>query len=299
MTTGSRPPLIILTFPRSFSSVVCAMLGCHPEAFGFPELNLFVADTVGELLELQDEQSSAPVNPGADYLAGLLRAVAELFHGGQSAESLESAADWFSEHANWSTRDVLDMILDAVRPRVGIDKSTRTALSTVSLCRARSSCPQARYLHLSRHPIPTIRSLLSVQHRVSGRNVGDAWFYARLWVSVHEIIFNFSADLPVGRVLNARAEDLLQNPKDELARIARWLGLRDDQAAIAAMEHPENSRFAVVTSSRLQGDNDPDFLASPALRRVAPPPPLELPSDWNIDAGTWRDLVELSRRLGY
>jgi len=54
-------PLILLCPPRSFSTVVCAMLGQHPELYGFPELNLFVVDTVKELLELDGSYSAGVV----------------------------------------------------------------------------------------------------------------------------------------------------------------------------------------------------------------------------------------------
>ena len=39
-------PVFVLAAPRSFSSVVCAMLGQHPELHGLPETHLFVDDTM-------------------------------------------------------------------------------------------------------------------------------------------------------------------------------------------------------------------------------------------------------------
>src|SRR5579862_6331286 len=47
-----KPPVLLLCPPRSFSSVVGAMLGQHPELYGFPELSLFAADTLADLVEL-------------------------------------------------------------------------------------------------------------------------------------------------------------------------------------------------------------------------------------------------------
>ena len=39
-------PLLILASSRSFTSVICAALGQHPQMYGLPELHLFVADTL-------------------------------------------------------------------------------------------------------------------------------------------------------------------------------------------------------------------------------------------------------------
>ena len=45
------PPLFILGSPRSFTSLVCAMLGQNPDAYGVPELNLFIEDNLKALIE--------------------------------------------------------------------------------------------------------------------------------------------------------------------------------------------------------------------------------------------------------
>ena len=58
------PPLFILCPGRSFSSVVCGMIGSHPEMFALPELNLFCADTVGELLEMASRPGKRNIRHG-------------------------------------------------------------------------------------------------------------------------------------------------------------------------------------------------------------------------------------------
>jgi hypothetical protein len=44
----SMEALLVLAPPRSFSSVVAAMLGQHPQMYGMPELQLFGAETMAE-----------------------------------------------------------------------------------------------------------------------------------------------------------------------------------------------------------------------------------------------------------
>ena len=60
-------PLLILSPPRSFSSVVSTMLGQHPEMYGFPELP-FMGDTVREVIALKREHKVGHAIP-----PGLLR----------------------------------------------------------------------------------------------------------------------------------------------------------------------------------------------------------------------------------
>ena len=40
----ARPPVFILAPPRSYTTLICAMLGQHPELYGLPELHLFIAE---------------------------------------------------------------------------------------------------------------------------------------------------------------------------------------------------------------------------------------------------------------
>ena len=43
-------PVFVLAMPHCGAARVAAMLGMHTQAYGLPELNLFMADRLGELL---------------------------------------------------------------------------------------------------------------------------------------------------------------------------------------------------------------------------------------------------------
>src|SRR5262245_693869 len=93
------PPLIILGSPRSFTSLVCGMLGQHPDAYGMPELNLFMSDSirvlVGELTGYRQIQ-----------MHGLLRAVAQLYAGEQTLVGIDMARRWLLTRFGASTAEV-------------------------------------------------------------------------------------------------------------------------------------------------------------------------------------------------
>ncbi len=306
--TFSRPsvPLIILCAPRSFSSVVCAMLGRHPQMYGFPELNLFIAATVGDLLHVEELQQRHSGQPVAWYTAGLVRALAELEFGGQTAAAYARAAGWLRDRRHWTTHRVFDHLLGRIQPRIGVDKSPNTALSPLFIERARECYPQARFLHLTRHPATTQQSLVGCSRLLPGprkapsRNPRElANHAARLWCYFQQVILGFTHHLPPGQAMRVRGEDLLREPDAHLARIAGWLGLDTDFAAVEAMKHPEHSPYAGRGPGTYWAENDPMFLAHPRLRPVPPPPPLQVLSERGLDPEVLREVLELAVGMGY
>lgn len=152
-TSDVLPPVVVLAPARSCSSVFVAMLGRHPELYGFPELKLFAHDTVGAVLDAPPRlssfhKSSLPRHPAP----GLRRAIAQVAFGGQDAETLASARRWLAERRHWPTRDVLDLLLGLVAPLVGVEKSPETSFDEAGPGRALKWYPSARFIHLVRHP---------------------------------------------------------------------------------------------------------------------------------------------------
>lgn len=300
-------PVIILCPPRSFSSVVCACLGQHPELHGFPELNLFVTDSVGGLLEL-DNAEERRTGASHTHTAGLLRVVMHLEGLSTQPGALEWSRNWLRARSSWSTRALFDRLLHRIQPLRGVDKSPRTALSLKNMRRALEQFPDARFLHLTRHPMATIPSLmasrLSLQtgmgaHTDSEWDPGLANFCARLWQLVHQGITDFTSALPAGQTLRVKGEDVLRAPGDGLARIAEWLGLRVDASAVDAMLYPERSPYATPGVLPAGLDNDPGFLADPRLRPSSTPASLHPPDRWQLEPWLASEVRKLARHFGY
>ena len=144
---GAACPVIVLCAPRSFSSVTAAMLGQHPGLYAFPELNLFLTDTLGELLDWDMRPATA-----RQYVGGLTRAIAELEFGGQAALSIERARDWLEARRDWRTDTILHFLMARTAARAMVDKSPRTSMTKAACMRAVSMLPRGRFLHLTRHP---------------------------------------------------------------------------------------------------------------------------------------------------
>ena len=81
MSDSFTSPLFILAAPRSFTSLISAMLGQHPQTYGVPELSLFMGETLRDVTETV---------PGIrqQRAHGILRMVAQVYFGEQSLLSL-------------------------------------------------------------------------------------------------------------------------------------------------------------------------------------------------------------------
>ncbi|HXU58604.1 MAG TPA: sulfotransferase, partial [Verrucomicrobiae bacterium] len=269
-------PVFLLATARSCSSVVTAMIGQHPALCGLPELKLFASPTIGEM------EASLPrfwIERGVTHRSpGLVRALAEHLFGGQDLGALDAAREWLAERRDWPGEAVLDILLARLSPRVAIEKSPENAASDEALARLAEAYPDARYIHLTREPAATQRSMQAHWERVMPDHPleGQPMLGFAAWVDVNRRVLAFTEGLPAARVLRLRAEDILDGTPGRLRAVASWLGLSRAPAAIAAMGHPEASPFARPgpKASGIIGGYDPGFLEAPVPRKLAPPPPL-------------------------
>ena len=277
------------------------MVGQHPQLGGLPELKLFCHATIGDL------EASLPqywIDRGVTHRSpGLLRALAELEFGGQTAHSVSAARAWLRDRPDWPGAAVLDVLLERLSPRAAVEKSPDNLLSGIGLECMAAAYPRARYLHLTRHPLSTQRSIEQHRRRTVPADPQSREPMAGIaaWYDIHRRILMFAAGLAPDRYLRVRAEDVLNHPLPRLAAIAAWLGIRADSAAIEAMLHPEASPFSNPGPPEIgvAGGNDPGFLHDPIPRRVDIPSGLEPPPGWIPDASVWEMVAGLANELGY
>lgn len=317
------PPLVImLSPPRSFSSVVSTMIGEHPDLYGFPELHIFVGDTMEEVNAFEKAHNSRhTAGP-----PGLLRTIAQLHDGIQTNGTVFRAMGWLNERRSWTSKQMMDYLIERVAPKMGLEKSPPNAQKLKFMERAYASYPDARFLHLTRHPVSTRSSWSEfVANKASRKDGGTEGRMDRLvgWHLMHSNILKFTSSLPLGQSLRIKGEDILSEPDTYLPQIAEWLGIRTDPEAITAMKRPENSPYACVGPDAARGGNDPKFMRSPKFRgsRIKEPSlaaffekeiPQWFPEDGKLaeacrrsglqiasDATIIEEISSLAHRLGY
>jgi hypothetical protein len=199
-----------------------------------------------------------------------------------------------------------------VAPRLIVEKSPKTVRLMENLLRVRRAFPNARYLHLLRHPRTQGDSLWRLGGMVTAENL-DAFDYGtnppmpdmqKIWYTFHCNIIAFLDALPEEQWLRVRGEDFLAAPDTYLAEVAAWLGLSTENAAMEAMKHPERSPYASFGPANALLGNDPSFLRDPALRPPASeqkrPPSLDGPLSWRDDSGEFSmEVRELAEEFGY
>jgi len=300
-------PVIALSPIRSYSSVVTTMIGCHPELYGFPELLLWTAGTVGELLAdpLREGSVTAPAFP-----AGLVRAIAELHDGAQGPGEVAAARTWLLARQSWPTCAVQDHLLDLAAPRHGVEKSPQTATGKDALERASRAYPRARFIHLTRHPATALHSINEHwlwSRRMRGLPAGlppematQQWVAcAATWLVAHRNALEFGGRISPGRMLRIRGEDVLAHPRRELTRVARWLGVSDEPQAVGQMLHPERGVFTKQGPPGARYGNDTKFIDQPVPHPVRCPEGHRLPASIRLPPPLVIKVEQLAAQLGY
>lgn len=299
-------PIFLLAPPRSYTSLVNAMLGQHPQCFGLPEMCLF---NVERLIDLWRGSQTEFSENGALTRHGLLRAVAEIWCGEQRPATVNMAMHWCSRREQWDTGRVFQEIVAKLDPLVAVEKSPSYTMSVHRMRAIARAFPDARYVHLVRHPVAQCKSLMAINDgafslKMEGFEIGEDYALLEPQIAWHDInmnILDFLDEVPAERQIRLRGEDVMANPRDYLARIARWAGLRDDDDAVEAMMHPERSPFACFGPINALFGNDPNFLSGPTFRPHVPKvPPLDRPVPWRSDGrGLYGQVKSLAREFGY
>ena len=297
-----KAPLFILSAPRSFTSLICAMLGQHPQTYGVPELNLLSAETIEQLLEgfkgLKQFQ-----------LHGLLRVVAQLYHQEQSIQTVEMAYRWIMQRYSKTTAEIYRELCAQIYPLIIVDKSPCYSTQLSTLQRIERTFPDAHYLYIVRHPRAQGRSMMNVADGLM-TILGHSIDYSVnppcsdpqvLWADIQRTALNFLETIPAHRQRRLRGEEVLGDPEKSFQGICEWLNLRWDEAAYQAMLRPDHSVYACPGPYGAQLGNDPNFLKSPIFKsRPIALEALAGPLSWREDGkGFIPDVIEIARSLGY
>lgn len=304
------PPLFILAPPRSFTSLVCAIIGQHPQMYGLPEMNLFQCGSMAEFNTGRNPDGSVKSPFWATMRHGLLRVVGELYGGEQTTETIAMAERWARQRTAMDAGVVYREIAARLAPLRLVDKSPGSLRMRLYLDRMLETFPNARFLHLTRHPRGQCESVMKVKggkallftlgaiDRSGEEPVLDPQI---LWHDSQVQILNFLETLPADRWLRLTGESLLADLDGELPKLCRWLGIDDGPEAIAAMKRPEEGPYSHVGPVNARLGNDINFLTDPHLKPGGvKTPSLEEPLSWRDDGRGFHPWVaDLARELGY
>jgi hypothetical protein len=316
--------VFVLAAPRSMSSVVSTMLGAHPQMYGLPETHLFREDTVAEWLRTAASESFHMAD-------GLLRAVAQICYHEQTESTIRSASGWVRRRSLHTSGMLFEELAERVHPRHLVDKSPNMVYQVDNMQRVRAFFPDAKYIHLVRHPraycVSVLTYLATLTKQRPGANAAArtaphwidnlAYFpfpgkspaegAQRLadpqgsWYALNSNVSEFLSLLCDDQWTRVRAEDVVRTPAASMTGVADWLGLRTDTESIRSTLHPERSPFARIGPPGARLGNDLFFLQRPALRpERGKSQNLDDPLGWaSAESGFLPEVQELARGFGY
>jgi len=309
-------PVFILAPPCTYSWVITAMLGQHPDTYALPELHLFRTETVGEWIQLSRSESFE-----MDH--GLVRAVAQICFGEQTEATVLEARGWLQRRAHMTTGLLLEQIAERVAPRVLVERSPSHVYGQASMHRMHEMFPNARFVHLTGHPraygetvigalarrdvradpSPSnwLAQLTRFPHDESGEQKVDEPDPQWAWLALHRNIDVFLESVAQDHKRRIKAENVLAGDDECLTRFAEWLGIRRDAAAIDAMRHPERSPYAVPGPATASSGSDAFMFGGCDFpTEWLHPQSLEGSVRWLSDgAGLRPSVLQFAAELGY
>jgi hypothetical protein len=299
------PPLFLLAPPRSYTSLINAMLGQHPQAFGLPELCLFNGKLLKDLWIRETDEMSDTTRARQ----GILRAVAEIYGGEQTKATVMMAHHWAAARENMTVSDVYRELVAKLHPLIAVEKSPAYTIALDRMIAMYETFPDAYFLHLTRHPVGQCKSVMQMNEGAFALYVNSIEFHEDRafvepqyqWHDLNINILNFLEIVPSHQQMRIRGEDIMADPRGQLAMICRWLGIRDDVEAIEEMMHPERSPFACFGPLPALFGNDPNFLRGATFRPHVPKvPKLDQAVPWRDDGLPLHpQVIALAQEFGY
>jgi acyl transferase domain-containing protein/acyl-CoA synthetase (AMP-forming)/AMP-acid ligase II/pimeloyl-ACP methyl ester carboxylesterase len=241
-----KPVVLILSSPRSGSTLLRVMLAGHPQLYSPPELHLLPFDNMA-----QRQQEL-----GVSYLGeGLQKALMELK--GIDATESQALIDNFVEE-NLDIQDVYSLLQELTGEKILIDKSPTYANEKDTLDQGELLWENAKYIHLVRHPYAVIESFTRMRmDKLVGAGDNNPYQVAEsIWTNSNQNTFDFFANLDPNKHYLVRYEDLVSNPQHTMEGVCEFLNLPFD----AAVLHPyEGKRMTEGVRDKSMSVGDPNF----------------------------------------
>jgi amino acid adenylation domain-containing protein len=266
-SANHRPsPVFILAPPRSGTTLLRVMLAGHPDLFACNELQLLHFETLAD-------RAAAYTGKFSLWTEGLVRAVMELksldadeakllLHryeeqGMTTLEMYQTLQDWLneqsrSEFGTGSTTNNEQQIHI-------VDKSPSYALDPLALEKALTDFPDARFIHLVRHPYGMVRSfekyhmdqvLYLHEHDYSPQQLGEL-----VWLHSHRNTLEFLKKVPASRQSRIVYEELVKKPEPVMRQMCEALGIPFYEKLLSPYEDLDQKMTGgIYENSRSMGD---------------------------------------------
>ncbi|MBI1227883.1 MAG: amino acid adenylation domain-containing protein [Bacteroidetes bacterium] len=250
---GKQSPIFILAPPRSGTTLLRVMLAGHPGLFACNELQLLHFETLAERAEAYQGKFAL-------WSEGLVRAVMELNH--CEADDAKLLLQNFAKHG-MTTFEMYEQLQEWVGDRLIVDKSPSYVLDPSALEKAIADFPNARFIHLVRHPYSMVKSfekyhldqvLYLHPHDFSAQQLGEL-----VWLESQKNAVEFLEKIPQNQQFRMVYEDLVQNPEAVMRAMCEQLGIPFHEGLLNPYEDLDKKMTdGLYENSRSMGDTNFD-----------------------------------------
>lgn len=243
MSTPS--PIWLLSAPFSGSAWAAGCLHQHPQLFALPQLDLLLADTVGDALKVFELSQGT-------HGQGLRRTIAALQFDRHDNRGINQANTWLAEHADWTCAQLLEHLARIVAPRRLVIPDDDAALRAIAWRRIHKISATPMLLHLTRHPWSqgTLLYQWASEHVFVPLDYKDHSFIPPQtepqlpWFAANRNLLNWRAQMPAKQSLQMRSEDVENNHPAIWSGLCAWLNIEHSSAIEHAMFNPASWPFA-------------------------------------------------------
>ncbi|NOZ56703.1 MAG: hypothetical protein GXO73_07950 [Calditrichaeota bacterium] len=249
-TRRKNPPAVfVLSPPRSGSTLLRVMLAGSQRLFAPPEMDLLSFNTLRERKEFYE-------NAGLWMWLEVVPQVLMEVHGCSLDEARQIEEAYLLQ--DLSTHDFYHRLQLDIGDRRLVDKTPSYSIDRNILERAEATFERPLYIHLTRHPYATIYSFVEAkldehffkfEHTFTRRQLAEL-----VWLVSHQNILAFLADVPDDRQLRVSYEDLVQQPEQEMRRIAEFLGVPFEDAMVNPYDGDGRMTQGLNRAGQMVGD---------------------------------------------
>lgn len=296
-------PIWLLSAPFSGSAWTAGCLHQHPQLFALPQLDLLLADTVGDALKVFE------LGQGT-HGQGLRRAVAYLIFERQDDRGITQANNWLTQRADWTCKRLIEELAQAVAPRRLVIPDDDAALRPVAYKRLVEISPTPTLLHLTRHPWShgVLLHQWSREHVFIPLDYKDHSFIPPLvepqlpWFAANQNLMTWRRQWPERQSLQLRSEDVESGESHVWQTLCQWLDIDSSTDIAQAMSHPQNWLFAHPGPTLAPAGLDAEAQTKFSGKTLALADQLRLDAvlPWRTDGqGFDAQVLELAGQLGY
>ena len=210
----------LLSAPRSGSTLLRRMLGCHPDIYAPMELHLM------SYLDFQQRYQELSDQDHKHLLEGTIVARQEVRG---MKRSISAAVDQMYARDRRPVSQFFNEIDPHLKQKVLVDKTPTYAFSLSTLERIKQTFPQAKFIHLKRSPNAVIKSMIDSElgqlirfQKTSGIHTNR--FAEALWCLCEQNIRTSLHDVS-DRAILINYESLVTDPEATMTQLHEFLGL--------------------------------------------------------------------------